>query len=96
MCIRDSSPVVLSRRPSAADRAVAQPVELRRVLPVLPRQLERVLDAHPTLLGAVDEEEPTKGPVGLATEVFPRLLLDDDDPLARGCQLCLLYTSRCV
>ena len=45
-------------------------------------RLGTVAHPHPTLLGAVDEEQPAEGPIGLAAEVLARLLLDDDDPSA--------------
>ena len=68
------APVVLAAGP--------QPVPAGRALPVRPRQLVRVLDPHPALLGGVDEEQPAQGPERLPAEVLPRLLVDDDHPLA--------------
>ena len=62
-------------------------VERRRPEPVLERELVRVLDAQPALLGGVDEKEPAEGPEGLAAERRLGLLLDKRDPPAGGCQL---------
>ena len=67
----------------AARPLVLGPVEARRAQPVLPRELARVADAHPPLLGAVDEEEPAERPEGLTTERALGLLVDEDDPAAR-------------
>ena len=67
--------------------AVAEPVELRRALPVLPRELGGVLDAHPALLGAVDEEQAAERPPGLAAEVAAVLLVEQQHPLAGQRQL---------
>ena len=61
---------------------VLVPVELGRTHPVLRRELEAVLDAHPALLRAVDEEEPAEAPEGLAAEGLLALLVDEHDPLA--------------
>jgi hypothetical protein len=38
-----------------------------------------VVDAHPALLGGVDEEQPSEGPVGLAAGRALRFLVDDED-----------------
>ena len=62
--------------------AVAEAVELGRALPVLPGQLGGVLDAHPTLLGTVHEQQPAQGPPGLAAEVVAVLLVEHEDALA--------------
>ena len=43
---------------------VLGPVEAGTALPVLPRQLDRVADPHPPLLGTVHQEEPAERPVG--------------------------------
>ena len=66
----------------AARPEVLVAVELRRAHPVLRRELEAVLDAHPALLGAVDEEEAAEAPEGLAAERLLALLVDEHDPLA--------------
>ena len=58
-------------------------VEGRSAEPVLPRELERVLDAHATLLGGVDEEQAAERPERLAAEIGFGLLLEDRDALAR-------------
>src|SRR5690606_4812470 len=63
-------------------------VEARGAGPVLPGELERVLDAHAPLLGRVHEEEPAEGPPGLPAEARLRLLLEDRDALARVDELC--------
>ena len=62
-------------------------VEAGRPEPVLPGELDRVLDAHPALFGRVDEEQAPEGPERLPAEVGPRLLLDDHDLSARSGQL---------
>ena len=58
-------------------------VESGRAEPVLTGEVERVVDAHPPLLGRVDEEQPAERPPRLAAEVRAGLLVDDHDPLAR-------------
>ena len=45
-------------------------------LPVLPGELEGVGDAHPALLGAVDEEQAAEAPPRLAAEVRLALLVE--------------------
>ncbi len=60
--------------------AVAEAVELRRALPVLPRELGGVGDAHPALLGAVDEQQPAERPPRLPAEVGAVLLVEDQHP----------------
>ena len=67
--------------------AVAEAVELGRALPVLPGQLGGVLDAHPALLRAVDEEQPAERPPGLAAEVVAVLLVEHEHALAGQGQL---------
>src|SRR5690606_34361972 len=47
---------------------IRQPVEAGRPRPVAPGQVDAVVDPHPPLLGAVDQEEPTEGPPGLTAE----------------------------
>ena len=51
--------------------------------PVLACEVERVLDAHPPLLGRVDEEQAAERPPGLTPEARLGLLLEDRDVLAR-------------
>src|SRR6476620_5794669 len=51
-------------------------VPARGALPVLPGELEGVGDAHPALLGAVDEEQATEAPPRLAAEVGLALLVE--------------------
>jgi hypothetical protein len=46
--------------------------------PVLCRELERILDAHPALFRRVDEEQPAERPPGLSADIGPRLLVDED------------------
>ncbi len=65
------------------DVLVVEAVEAGGSQPVLPRQLERVLDPHPPLLGRVDEEQPAEGPEGLAAEILLRLLVDQNHPAPR-------------
>ena len=57
-------------------------VEPGRALPVLPGQLGGVLDAHPALLGRVDEEQPAERPPGLTAEVGLALLVEQQHPAA--------------
>ena len=60
-------------------------VEAGGARPVLPGEVDRVLDPQPALLGRVDEEQAAERPERLTAEVGPRLLLDDDDaPPGRG------------
>ena len=49
--------------------------------PVLRRELEAVADAHASLLGAVDQEEPAEAPERLSPEGLLALLVDEHDPL---------------
>src|SRR6478672_3957008 len=53
-------------------------VEARGAEPVLQRQLVAVVDAQPPLFGTVDEEQPTKRPERLTTDVVGVLLVDDE------------------
>ena len=62
-------------------------VEAGAAEPVLPGELEAVLDAHAALLGGVDEEEPAERPPGLAAEAGLGLLLEHGNGLARGDEL---------
>ena len=71
----------------AARPVVLGAVEAGRAQPVLQRELVRVLDAHPALLGRVDEKEPAEGPEGLAAERRLGLLVDRSDPPAGVRQL---------
>ena len=68
-------------RPSARPQSSSS-----RSNPALPNQscgeLERVLHAHASLLGGVDEEQPAERPVRLPAEARLGLLLDDHDALA--------------
>lgn len=69
-------------------RPPAGPVVLRAVErgaagPVLPGQLDGVPDAHPPLLGRVDQEEPAERPPRLPAEVLLRLLVQQQHPAAR-------------
>ena len=64
----------------AARPLVLGTVEPRRAEPVLPRQLARVVDPHPALLGAVDEEQAPERPERLAAERRLGLLLEQDHP----------------
>ena len=57
-------------------------VEVGAAEPVLPSELEGVLDAHAALLGGVDEEQSAERPERLAAEVGLGLLLEDGDALA--------------
>src|SRR4051794_21788099 len=66
---------------------VLWPVEVRRIEPVLPGELTRILDPQSALLGAVDEEQATERPERLASERLLGLLLDEEDALARSSQL---------
>ncbi len=66
---------------------VLGPVELRAAEPVLQGEVVGVLDAHPALLGAVDEEQSAERPEGLTAEVLLGLLVDQDDPPAGVGQL---------
>ena len=49
---------------------VAVPVELGAAHPVLEGEVVGVLDAHPTLLGGVHQEQPAERPERLATEAL--------------------------
>ena len=57
-------------------------VELGAGEPVLPGEVVRVLDAHATLLGSVDQEEPAERPPGLTAQRRLGLLFEHDDSLA--------------
>jgi hypothetical protein len=62
-------------------------VELGAAGPVLERQVDRVLDAHASLLGRVDEEQAAERPEGLAAQTLLSLLVDQDDSAPRLDQL---------
>ena len=84
--------LLTGREVDVGPRPQARPVVLRAVEagrpePVLPGELDGVLDAHPPLFGRVDEEQPAEGPERLAAEVGPRLLLHDDHASAGTGQL---------
>ena len=64
------------------DVLVVEAVEAGGAQPVLPGELDGVLDPHPALLGRVDEEQPAERPEGLPAEILLRLLIDQDDPPA--------------
>ena len=61
---------------------VALAVELGAAHPVLEGQLVGVLDAHPALLGGVDQEETAERPERLAAEALLRLLVEQQHLLA--------------
>ena len=73
--------------PPAVLAAGPEPVEPRRPRPVLPGQVAGVGDAHASLLGGVDEEQPAEAPPGLTAEVPGRLLVHQRDPPPGGDQL---------
>ena len=64
-------------RPLPRPEVLALAIEPGRPHPVLQRELVGVLDPHPPLLGAVDEEQAGERPERLAAEVVAVLLLDD-------------------
>ncbi len=66
---------------------VLGPVEAGAALPVVPGQVEGVLDAEAALLRGVDEEEPAERPEGLAAEVGRVLLVEQGDLPAPAGQL---------
>ena len=76
-----------ARPPHRPAVLVVQPVEPGAALPVLPGQLERVVNPQAALLGGVDEEQPAERPERLAAEVGRAFLVDQGDPLARARQL---------
>src|SRR5262249_25870467 len=57
-------------------------VEAGRSQPVLQREVVRIADTHASLLGAIDEKEPTKRPEGLAAKRPLTLLIQENDALA--------------
>ena len=57
-------------------------VEGRGAEPVLPGEVEGVLDPGAALLGRVDEHQPAERPEGLSAERRLGLLIDDQDALA--------------
>ena len=74
-------PVVLARR------VVGAAVEERAALPVLPGQLGGVLDPHPALLRGGDHEQAAERPERLPAQVRFRLLVEEEHPPSRPCQL---------
>ncbi len=74
--------------------AILVAVERRTAEPVLTRQCERVVDAHPALLGGVDQEQTAERPPGLASQRCSRFLLDDRHALAGIQQLTRGDESR--
>jgi hypothetical protein len=69
-------PVVL------AGRVIDAAVEAGAAQPVLPGQLERVLDAGAALLRRADQEQPAERPEGLAAQVGRRFLVQQQYPPA--------------
>ena len=67
----------------AARPVVLLAVELRAARASPAGQLAGVLDAHPALLGGVDEEQPAERPERLAAEGLLGLLVEQQHPLAR-------------
>jgi hypothetical protein len=61
---------------------VVESVECRTAGPVVPGQLEGVLDAENALFGAIDQEESAERPEGLTAQVGRVLLVDHRDFLA--------------
>lgn len=61
---------------------VVEPVELGAAPPVVPGQVEGVLDAQAPLFRGVDHEQAAERPPGLPTEVGGVLLVDERDLLA--------------
>src|SRR5450830_959061 len=68
--------------PRAREVVVVAVREVGRPEPVREGELGGVLDAQTSLLGGVDEEEPTEGPPGLATEARGWLGVEQDDSMA--------------
>ena len=71
-----SGPVHVGLGPGARP-AVLVAVEAGRALPVLPREVARVPDAHAALLGRVHEEQAAERPPRLPAEVLLALLVQD-------------------
>src|SRR5699024_2233536 len=63
--------------PQVLPRRSLDPVEAGAALPVLPREVDRVVDPHPPLLRAVDEEEPSEAPPRLTPQMLRRLLVHE-------------------
>jgi|SRR5690625_2923676 len=61
-------------------------VELCRAIPVLEGKLRPVPDPHATLLGRIDEEQPTERPECLRAKVGPIFLFNDENPLTGTCE----------
>ena len=51
--------------------------------PVAEREIIRVFDPEPALLGRIDHEQPAERPERLAAQVLLGFLVDDDNALAR-------------
>ena len=62
----------------AARPVILRPVEACTAQPVGQGQLLGVVDPQPSLLGGVDQEQPTEGPVRLPAERTQGLGVDDD------------------
>ena len=77
------------RRPRPSGAASRPPARSKPAVPSqsCQRELARVLDAQPPLLGAVDEEQAAERPERLAAERRLRLLVDEDHPAAGVGQL---------
>ena len=81
--------------PSAGPVVFAiEPVECGAALPVVPGQVEGVLDAQAALFGAVDEEDAAERPVRLTTEIGLVLLVDDGHLLAAAGQFVGGHQAR--
>ena len=90
-----SRPLHIGTRPTHGPGIlVIEPVERCTAAPVVPREFERVSDAHPPLFGAVHDEQATERPERLATQVGGVLLVDERDFLASAGQFMCGHQAR--
>lgn len=79
----EPAPLFAGREVHVRLRPLSRPVILVAIEPcssdpVLPRELDRIPDPHPALLGGIHEEQSAQRPECLTTQSLFRLLLEND------------------
>ncbi len=82
------SKIEIGLRP-ATRPVIFRAIKTGRTEPVLPRKVETVSHAHPTLFWAIDEKQAAKRPEGLSAQVLLTLLINHADAeTSRGSLRC--------
>ena len=76
-----------SPRPQIRRVRAVEAVKACAALPVLPGQVDGILDADPALLRRIDKEQPAEGPERLPADVLLGFLVNEDDRAAAVEQL---------